>query len=405
MPSCVVLYHYYYPDDVVSARHFTDFAEGLCSNEWDVEVFTGNRYCRNNAVMFPSCEIREGVHIKRFKCPPFWQSKNIGRLLNSFCLSVKWFFALLFRCVDVVIFGTDPQFSFFIIPFLAFFRPSMRFVLWGFDLYPEAIVADGIKVPAFLMAGLRWWAGISYRQCGMLVDIGSCMRRRFAVYNPGARFETVVPWALDEPVELEAQDEKVKQELFGDAKLGVLYSGTIGRAHQFEEFIILARELRKREVSVSFCFAGHGNRYNDLRKMITDEDDNITFAGFVDEKLLPVRLAAADIHMISLRDGWGGIVVPSKFFGSMAAGRPLLYCGAIDSCVAEMIQKERFGFFVKKNTINDVADCLADLSDNKSKLLDMQKSVFFYYKKHYSRQTQCKKWDRILKELVEKKQI
>jgi hypothetical protein len=36
MPNCVILYHYYYPDDVVSARHFTDFAEGLSASGWDV---------------------------------------------------------------------------------------------------------------------------------------------------------------------------------------------------------------------------------------------------------------------------------------------------------------------------------------------------------------------------------
>jgi len=400
MPKCVILYHYYYPDDVVSSRHFTDLAEGLCSNEWDVEVFTSNRYCRRDGVMFLSHEVYNGVHIRRFKHPPFAQSKNISRLLNSFCLSVKWFFALLFRRADVVIFGTDPQFSFFIIPFLAFFRHGLRFTLWGFDLYPEAIAADGIEISGFVMKSLKWWAGVSYRCCGMLVDIGSCMRKRFLGYNPNARLETVIPWALDEPKEIEEQDNKMRQELFGNVTLGVLYSGTIGRAHQFEEFILLARELRKRKASISFCFAGRGNKYKDLQEMVTDEDDNILFAGFVDEKLLPLRLAAADIHMISLRHGWEGIVVPSKFFGSLAAGKPLLYCGTPDTCIAEIIQKEGFGFYLEYSTIKKIADDLEKLSSDKVRLQGMQQSAFLFYNKYFSKKIQQKKWNKYLREYI-----
>jgi len=400
MPSCVILYHYYYPDDVVSSRHFTDLAEGLSSNGWNVEVFSGNRYCRKDGIISPFRETYNGVHIRRFKRPSFPQSDNMGRLLNSFCLSIKWFFALLFKQTDVVVFGTDPQFSFFMIPFLAFFRPKLRFTVWGFDLYPEAIIADGIKVPGLLLKCLKWWSGISYRRCKLLIDIGSCMRKRFIEYNPKARFETIVPWALDEPEQPETQDNKTRHELFGDASLGILYSGTIGRAHQFEEFILLARELRRRKASVSFCFAGHGNKYKDLKEMVASEDSNITFAGFVEEKLLPLRLASADIHMISLRHGWEGVVVPSKFFGSLASGRPLLYCGTPNSCVAEIIQKEGLGYIIEKTAIVEIADRLEELSKDVSGLRAMQETAFSFYKKYFSRKVQCIKWDKCLREYL-----
>jgi Glycosyltransferase len=400
MPSCVILYHYYYPDDVVSSRHFTDFAEGLHSNGWNVEVFTSARYCRRKDLIFPRREIYNAVLIRRFKHPSFSQSKNIGRLLNSFCLNVKWLFTLLFQYVDVVIFGTDPQFSFFIILIFAFFRPTLRFTIWGFDLYPEAIVADGIKLPEFVIKLLKWRAGISYRRCGLLVDNGSCMRKRFLVYHPRARFKTIVPWALEESEILEAQDIETKNKLFDNASLGILYSGTIGRAHQFEEFIFLARELRRRNASISFCFAGQGNKYKDLQNMVTHEDSNITFAGFVNEKLLPLHLASADIHMISLRHGWEGIVVPSKYFGSLAAGRPLLYCGTPNSYVAEIIRKEELGFFVEMNNIKIIADRLMEFSNNKLSLRNMQEAAFLFYKKYFSRNIQNVKWDKYLKEYI-----
>ena len=58
MPSCVVLYHYYYPDDVVSSRQITDLAEGLYARGWQVKVFTGNRYCRKEGIISPVREER-----------------------------------------------------------------------------------------------------------------------------------------------------------------------------------------------------------------------------------------------------------------------------------------------------------------------------------------------------------
>jgi glycosyltransferase involved in cell wall biosynthesis len=400
MPNCVVLYHYYYPDDVVSAQHFTDFAEGLSISGWEVQVFTSNRYCRKKGSINPRFEQYRGVYIRRFNRPALFQSKHIGRLINSFYLSILWFFALLFVRTDVIVFGTDPQFSFYIIPLLSFFRPDLRFVIWGFDLYPEAVIADGIRLPKLIKSMLSWWAGVSYRCCDLLVDIGSCMRNRFMLYQPKAKYETIVPWALNEPANLMEPDNNIRHELFDDARIGILYSGTIGKAHQFEEFILLARELRRRNASVAFCFAGRGNCYQELRNMIGSEDTNIRFAGFIDEKLLSLRLAAADIHMISLRHGWEGIVVPSKFFGSLAAGRPLLYCGARNSCLAELIQREGLGFVIEMNTIIAIANLLEEFSYNKNSIYQMQKQAFQFYNAHFSKKLQLEKWNCCLRDYV-----
>jgi glycosyltransferase involved in cell wall biosynthesis len=400
MPSCIIPYPYYYPDDAVSARHFTDFAEGLCSNGWNVQVLAGNRYHSQPGKIVPHKNVRNGVSIIRSWCPPFPNSKNIGRLFNSFYLSTVWLTKLIFANTDVVIFGTNPPFSYYMIPFLNIFRPKLRLVLWGFDLYPEAIIADGIKIPKVIKLMLLWWAGISYRCFDLLVDIGPCMRKRFLTYHPYAKYETIVPWALKEPIGLEYPDDTMRFDLFKDAKLGILYSGTIGKAHQFEEFILLARELRKRNASIRFCFAGRGNSYRQLCNMVIPEDDNISFAGFIKEELLSRRLASADIHMISLRQGWEGISVPSKFFGSLAAGRPLLYSGTSDSCIAKLIKEDELGFIVKMDNINIIANKLEALSHNKSELFQMQQHTFIFYNTYFSKKIQWMQWDKCLRSFI-----
>jgi glycosyltransferase involved in cell wall biosynthesis len=226
------------------------------------------------------------------------------------------------------------------------------------------------------------------------------MRNRFCGYHPEARYETIVPWALQEPPSLEGPDVAMRSELFGDVKLGILYSGTIGKAHQFEEFILLARELRERHASITFCFAGRGNRYQELRDMITLEDSNITFAGFIEEDRLSLRLAAADMHMISLRRGWEGVSVPSKFFGSLAAGKPLLYCGTPLSCIAQLISEHELGFVVETKKIEVIADILEELSHNKHKIRQMQEQAFFFYNTYFSKKLQWTKWDNSLRDYI-----
>jgi glycosyltransferase involved in cell wall biosynthesis len=321
-------------------------------------------------------------------------------MLNSFLLSFKWFFALLTIKTDVVIFGTDPQFSYYIIPFIKILRPDLRFAIWVFDMHPEMMISDGMRLPGLVKKALIWWTGISYRWCGLLVDIGVCMRNRLLVYHPKAIYETIIPWALQEPDILEEPNNDIRYELFGDTKLAILYSGTIAKAHQFEEFILLARELRTRKSSVSFCFAGMGNNYQKLQDMVTADDTNISFAGFIEEKYLSLRLASADIHMISLRPGWEGIAVPSKFFGSLASGRPLLYCGTPNSCVTKLINKEGLGFVVTKDNIKNIADNLEELSYNHKKLHMMQEKAFLFYKQHFTKELQCMKWDNTLRNYI-----
>jgi glycosyltransferase involved in cell wall biosynthesis len=134
--------------------------------------------------------------------------------------------------------------------------------------------------------------------------------------------------------------------------------------------------------------------------MITAEDVNITFAGFIEEEKLSLRLAAADMHMISLRRGWEGVSVPSKFFGSLASGRPLLYCGTPDSCIARLINEHSLGFIVEANKIKAIADILEEFSHDKNKIHQMQEWAFQFYNTHFSKELQWAKWNRSLRDYI-----
>jgi glycosyltransferase involved in cell wall biosynthesis len=320
-------------------------------------------------------------------------------MLNAGWLIAAWSLTTGGSKPNVLLIGTDPILSVLVAAFWRLTRRRVRIAHWGFDLYPEAPVADGMLRPnSLLVRCMKRALRIAYRCCDLIADLGGCMREQLQKYDHRARSVTLVPWALAEPSALQAPDPATRLELFGDAKLALLYSGNFGRAHSYSEFLDLARALRGE--SVSMCFAVRGNRADELRRDVTADDVNIRFAGFAPESELEKRLGAADIHLVSLRPEWTGVVVPSKFFGSLAAGRPVIFAGDPRSALARWIQEFGVGWLLAPETINDVARELRQLSRSPERLATMQQRCHSVYHEHFSQRHVLDQWDEELRRLL-----
>ena len=395
----LLIYHFFYPDTVISARIFSDLAESLAASGHSVTVYTSNRLIRSDKIL-SSVEEWNHVHICRFKRPSFSQSSNIGRVINSFILQFRWIWSFLLhrKSFDAIIAGTDPQFVWAMFPWIRLIRPRIHLIHWAFDLYPEAIIANSpcwMTALAYLTKPFAW---VSYRCCNVIVDIGKDMQLRLQKYHHNAQCLTLTPWALKEPKSIPSVDPEIREQLFGKAKIGLLYSGTVGYAHDILPFIELARECRKRGIDAAFCFAGYGNCYKEQTSVITPEDTNIKLAGFASEEELEKRLAAADITMVSLRTNWNGVVVPSKSFGSLAIGRPILFSGSESSSLADYCLNDQIGFILSQKT----ADDLQELIVNRTKLSQLKDNAFSVYNKLFSRKIVCERWIGLLNELERK---
>ena len=400
-PTVTLIYHFFYPDDVVSARHFSDMAEELDKRGWNVNVLTSNRYCRyQHSKIDQRKEILHGIDIRRSYRPGWNQSKNIPRLCNALWLFLNWLFTI-FRAkkTDCYIVGSDPQFSQILFPFLRILTGNSTLIYWCFDLYPEAILADArnslLTLGARLVKPLIW---ACYRYVDVIIDLGPIMQKRIAAYNHNKISKTLTPWALKEPSVIPLQDINMREQLFGtDVTLGLLYSGNLGLAHEYELFLEIARKLRQLEPGIRFAFAGRGNRFESLKNALSNEDHNIKVAGFASESELEKRLAVADIHLVSLREQWDGVVVPSKFFGSLAVGRPVLYSGSKDSDIGQWVQEYECGMILDRNNVDEVVNTLVHLSKDKQLLEKWQKNAFQVYQDHFSKKKIMDSWDELLR--------
>ena len=400
-PRVLVFYHYLHPDDVVSALHFTELCVGLRERECQITAVSCNRGCRDEAVAYPSDSVWQGVRIHRIWRPPARQSTLLGRFFNSAWMILAWS-SLAFRhpSPDLLVIGSDPVLSILVAVPWKLVRPATRIVHWCHDLYPEAAVAEGLIRPNHLLARvLRVALASAYRACDLIVDIGSCMRERLLAYNSPARHVTLTPWALAEPTEPLPRYSEERNRLFGNARLALLYSGNFGRAHCHEKILALARQMRP--ANARFVFSVRGNRVEALRSSVTAQDDNIRFVPFASQNNLEARLGAADVHVVSLREEWTGTVVPSKFFGSLAVGRPVLFAGSADAAVARWIREHNVGWVLTGDNVRSVAEELQSLSGSPEQLTSLFSRCHQVYQRYFSKEQILGLWHTELTTLLD----
>lgn len=404
MPKVIVLFHYLYPDDINSARHIGDLCTGLASRGWDVLALPCNRGAFQETLRYPRKEVWQGVTFRRVWRLPLRQASTLGRLCNAAWMLATWSLEALRSKPDALIIGTNPFFSVMVARVWRLVHPGVVITHWCYDLYPEAATADGwLRENSLLVKVLKRLLRSAYRSCDLIADIGPCMRERLAPYAHSAMEATLVPWALYEPPSLPKIDMKVRHSLFGDAQLGLMYSGNFGRAHSYEEFLKLARMLRQE--SIHFAFGVRGHAVKKLTSAITPEDRNITLAPFAAESELHQRLCAPDIHLVSLKPGWEGTVVPSKFFGNLAVGRPVIFAGSRKSSIARWIEEHQVGWVLADDadSMERIALELKQLSQNPHKLRDMQQRCHRVYQTYFTREACIDRWDAELKALIAKK--
>jgi hypothetical protein len=398
-----ILYHYFHPDDVVSARLFSELAVGLHEKGWEVEAVPCNRGCRDESRSYPRHEKWNGIAIRRIWRPRLPQAVKLGRLVNAWWMVTAWkrFFAGgAGNPPDVVLVGTDPFSGVQVAPFLRSWKPGIRIVHWCHDLYPDALAADGIlSRSGRLYAAISSKTEIANQACDIVAGVGECMAERLEQYVDRGRIRAMTPWALWEPESVPPPNPVSRQDFFGKAGLGLLYSGNFGRAHTCDEFIALAEDLQRD--SVRLCFAVRGNECRYLAGRIRESGADIRISSFTDESLLAPRLSSADIHLVSLKPEWSGVVAPSKFFAALAAGRPVIFAGPDDSSIARLIRKHEVGWVLNPETRPAITADLRKLVADPVGLQAMQARSFNVYRKYFSRSSCIAGWDRMLRGLVE----
>jgi hypothetical protein len=225
------------------------------------------------------------------------------------------------------------------------------------DLHPEAEVAAGmVRERSTLARVLAWLDARAYRGADFVVDLGAYMRQR--VMRKGvlpAKSHTVNIWGGRGDATPTNGWNPLTSRLNLEDRFVVMYSGNAGIVHDFGAIQEAMRELRN-DQHVFFLFVGDGPRRREVEEFARRETIwNFAYHDYFPRDLLRYSLSVADVHLISLREPFVGVSVPSKLYGAMASARPILFVGPKRCETADAIRDARCGIVVDPRDGGDVA--------------------------------------------------
>jgi glycosyltransferase involved in cell wall biosynthesis len=140
-----------------------------------------------------------------------------------------------------------------------------------------------------------------------------------------------------------------------EGRFVVMYSGNAGIVHDFGAVFEAMRLLRD-DPRIYFLFVGGGPRRAEVEQFAHREGlTNFAYHDYVPRDMLRHSLSVANVHLISLRQRFVGISVPSKLYGAMASSRPILFVGPKRCETADAIRDSRCGVTIDPREGGDVA--------------------------------------------------
>ena len=352
MKTYVFVNRVYPPVRGATGELLKELAEGLTDADTRVVVVTSRG---SSELELPQKETVNGVEIVRVGAPPFTRASHWRRAFSYLGLypQLMWQVWKLGR-VDAVVSMTDPPLQ--VAAVTSASCRARKKIHWAQDVYPELAEELGVIVRGGLFAAmLRAISTWVLRRQDEIVVVGRCMQQRLVCRGIDAgKIEVIPNWSSVIPPATE-QVQAMRERLGWNGKFIALYSGNIGLAHDFETLVGAAKLLEGG--GVQMVFAGEGPRLEEVKRA-TAGLPHVSFLPPQPKEDLPAFLAAADVHLVTVRAGLEGLVVPSKAYGILATGGSILYVGAADSEVAGMVAESGRGAVIANGDAVGLAEAI-----------------------------------------------
>ena len=321
---------FYYPEGWGGAQLPRDITTHLVRSGFAVEVICGGDQYAPEDERSTDDPQKAGVVVRRI---PRVISGDIQKLklFRQFWFYLAALPLLVFRrSPDVFVTQTNPP---LVVPLVAFaaLMHQRPLVVIAQDLYPEVVFAHGMLRPNTLTGRLlsrlfRW----AYSRAKRVVSLGPTMTER--LIDKGVAAECIVPisnWSTGSQDVVRGPENRLRAEWGLQDNFVLLYSGNIGVSHDIETPILAMREILRDTAEIRLVFIGKGSKLAEAERLATSVgiEHAVQFRSFVSSSLLPHSLGLADLALVTLREGFQGLVVPSKSLGYMARGVPILYVG------------------------------------------------------------------------------
>lgn len=323
------LSQYFWPEENATSEMVSGIAFELARRGIPVVAMAGQPAYRRGSKKLPSVLEKDDVSVRRVGATRFDKNRSLGRILNSLSFTTSCCLSILAQPRPAAVLAvTNPPLLLWIARAVGslYRRPV---VLLIHDVYPQIASALGRVRETSLLN--RVWKAMNkwaYRGASRIIVLDQAMAAVIRSELPSDRAQRVVVipnWSDGDFIQpTSRRDHSLRKEFGLGDDFVLLYSGNIGLFHEIETIVHSAMRLRHVN-GIRFVFVGDGGQSPWLRRVVEEKElKNFLFLPFQPKDRLAQTLTMCDIGFVTLKTAATGLCSPSKLYGLLAAGRPIL---------------------------------------------------------------------------------
>lgn len=336
----LVYAHYFYPDVASTGQILTELTEGM-TDAFDITIIcVVPSYSGTVEEKYKSKRIyieeHKGMKVIRVRVPEFQKSNKISRIKNL----LAYFFNSLIATLkiekqDYIFTISQPPILGGVLGVIGKWIKGGELIYNIQDFNPEQTMAVGYAKNKLLLDTVMAVDKFSCKKADQVIVVGRDMqetlKNRFnnkkvpnnVFINNWINEKEIYPLKQNHPKILAFKERYNLKD-----KFIIMYSGNIGLYYDLENIIKVIEKFKDKQ-DVVFAFIGDGTIKSKIEEYVTDNKlKNVMFIPYQDKSDLIYSLNAADVHWVVNAKGIKGVSVPSKLYGVMAAGKPVL--GVLD---------------------------------------------------------------------------
>jgi glycosyltransferase involved in cell wall biosynthesis len=355
----------------------------------------------DGALTTPRREVRRGVDILRVPATRWGRRGMVAKAIDyaTFALASRHVLRNQVHAGDRVVALTDPP-ALAVIAAAVARRRGAKLVHWLQDIHPEITLAlSGSRILAGLCRPWMHRRNAAWRGAEACVAISGDMAALVVEHGvPAERVRVIPNWAPGAETLAPVPPEKdIFRRQWGlEGKFVAAYSGNLGRVHALEPVLAAAALLRD-EPSLVFLFVGVGAQRAALETMVRAQGlSNVQFRPPQPRMLLAESLSAGDVHFVTQRTGCERLVFPSKLYGILAVGRPVVYVGPLECELARAVTRNGAGVAVDVNEPRQLAAVLRSLQRDESQRRLMGQAALRWHRETGGLKAAVDAWEQLL---------
>jgi colanic acid biosynthesis glycosyl transferase WcaI len=365
----LLLNEYYPPDTSATAKMAAMVVETLAARH-RVTVIAG-RPSYDPTEKFPWRLLRRetngNITVERVGStafPRFKMLRRVSNYLTYLALAVPR--AILVRS-SVILAMTDPPIAG--IAGACISRLTGRPFIYNIrDLYPDMAVGGNIVPPGLAVRVWKRMHRWALRRAVRVIVLGDDMRERITLKGVDPARIVVIRDGAPIPAELPDPENPVSQQIRSGFPFVALHAGNIGFYGAWDTLLEAARRLGG--TGSGIVFVGEGAQKARLTAAAAGIPA-VRFLPFRPASEIPFVLAAGDVHIITVKRGLEGVIVPSKLYPILAAGKPVLAVSTPKTDVARIITEAGCGVVVDPDDPGAVANAIQDLAAHPARVAEM----------------------------------